>query len=84
MVKQMHKFQPHSIKSASQQIIQLLLPTCQLKKVAGFPVLYSSLDTEYKTEYVRFEDFTAVTMKNGVFWDVMLCGSCNNRRFGGT
>jgi hypothetical protein len=23
-------------------------------------------------------------MKNGVFWDVMACGSCKNRRFGGT
>jgi hypothetical protein len=23
-----------------------------------------------------------VTMKNGVFWDVTLCGSCKNRRFG--
>jgi hypothetical protein len=34
--------------------------------------------------YVRFEVFTAVTMKNGVFWDVTLCGSCKNRRFGGT
>jgi hypothetical protein len=22
-------------------------------------------------------------MKNGVFWDVMSCGSCNKRRFGG-
>jgi hypothetical protein len=32
---------------------------------------------------VRFEVFTAVTMKNGVFWDVTPCGSCNNRRFGG-
>jgi hypothetical protein len=34
--------------------------------------------------FVRFEVFTAVTMKNGVFWDVTLRGSCNNRRFGGT
>jgi hypothetical protein len=33
---------------------------------------------------VRSEVFTAVTMKNGVFWDVMPCGSCKNRRFGGT
>jgi hypothetical protein len=33
---------------------------------------------------VRFEVFTAVTMKNGVFWDVTPCGSCKNRRFGGT
>jgi hypothetical protein len=34
--------------------------------------------------YVRFEVFTAVTMKNGVFWDDTPCGSCKNRRFGGT
>jgi hypothetical protein len=33
---------------------------------------------------VRFEAFTAVTMKNIVFWDVALCRSCVNRRFGGT
>jgi hypothetical protein len=33
---------------------------------------------------VRFEVFTAVTMKNGVFWVVTSCGSCKNRRFGGT
>jgi hypothetical protein len=30
---------------------------------------------------VRFEVFTAVTMKNGVFWDVTPCGSCKNWRF---
>jgi hypothetical protein len=33
---------------------------------------------------VRFEVLMAVTKKNGVFWDVTLCGSCKNRRFGGT
>jgi hypothetical protein len=33
---------------------------------------------------VRFEVFTAVTVNNGVFWDVALCDSCKNRRFGGT
>jgi hypothetical protein len=26
----------------------------------------------------------AVTMKNAVLWDVMLCGSCKKRHFGGT
>jgi hypothetical protein len=25
-----------------------------------------------------------LSMKNGVFWDVTPCGSCKNRRFGGT
>jgi hypothetical protein len=34
--------------------------------------------------FLRFEVFTAVTMKNGVFWDVTPCGSCKNRRFGRT
>jgi hypothetical protein len=29
---------------------------------------------------VRFEVFTAVIMKNGVFWDVTQSGSCKNRR----
>jgi hypothetical protein len=34
--------------------------------------------------HVRFEVFTAVTMKNGVFLVVTPCGSCKNRSFGGT
>jgi hypothetical protein len=33
---------------------------------------------------VRFEVFTAVTMKNGVFWNVTWCDSCMNRRIGET
>jgi hypothetical protein len=33
---------------------------------------------------VRFEVFTAVTIKNAVFWDVTPRGSCKNGRFGGT
>jgi hypothetical protein len=33
---------------------------------------------------VRFEVFTAVTMKDVVFWDVVPCRSCVNRRFVGT
>jgi hypothetical protein len=39
---------------------------------------------EVKNTDVGFEVFTAVTMKNAVFLDVMPCGSCKNRRFGGT
>jgi hypothetical protein len=31
---------------------------------------------------VRFEDFTAVTIKNFDFWDVAPCRSCVNQRFG--
>jgi hypothetical protein len=33
---------------------------------------------------VRFEVFTAVTMKNAVFWNVAPCRYFVNRRFGGT
>jgi hypothetical protein len=33
---------------------------------------------------VRFEVLTAMTTKNGVFWDVTPCDCCKNRRFGGT
>jgi hypothetical protein len=35
-------------------------------------------------QHVRFEVFTAVTMKNAVSWDVASCRPCVNRRFGGT
>jgi hypothetical protein len=34
--------------------------------------------------YVRFEVFTAVSMKNAFFRDVTPRGSCKNRCFGGT
>jgi hypothetical protein len=34
--------------------------------------------------HVRFEVFTAVTLKKAVFWDVAPCRSGVNRRFGET
>jgi hypothetical protein len=37
-----------------------------------------------KLTFVRLEVFTAVTMRNGVFWVVTPCGSHKNRHFGGT
>jgi hypothetical protein len=39
---------------------------------------------EAQINLVKFEVFKAVTMKNGVLWDVTPCGSCKNRRFRGT
>jgi hypothetical protein len=42
------------------------------------------MQIKHRLESVRFEVFTAVAMKNGVFWDVTPCGSCKSRRFGGT
>jgi hypothetical protein len=50
----------------------------------GFPLSpFSNFETNSHWEYVRFEVFTAVTMKNAVFWDVMLYSSSKNQRFGG-
>jgi hypothetical protein len=37
---------------------------------------YQKTDTD-----LRVEVFTAMTVNNAVFWDVMLCGSCKNRCF---
>jgi hypothetical protein len=44
----------------------------------------SEVQSKTYEQFVRFEVFTVVTMKNGVFWDVTPCGSFKNRRFGGT
>jgi hypothetical protein len=54
--------------------------TCQLGEMGAMAI---PCDWK-KGTYVRFEVFTAVTMKNCVFWDITPCDSCKNRRFGGT
>jgi hypothetical protein len=49
-----------------------------------YPILHrecSQLTGHEKTCSVRFEVFMAVTMKNVIFWDVTLCGSCKNQSF---
>jgi hypothetical protein len=44
-----------------------------LRRVALVRTTMSSLPIY--DNYVRFEVFTAVTTKNGVFWDVTPCGT---------
>jgi hypothetical protein len=39
---------------------------------------------ENHSDCVIFGVFMRVTMKNAIFWDVTPCGSCKNRRSGGT
>jgi hypothetical protein len=41
-------------------------------QLTNFPIITIIIIIEDQTfsRYVRFEVFTAVTMKNGVFWDV--------------
>jgi hypothetical protein len=57
-----------------------------MKFVTMKNAVFWDLKTQFVLDrrHVRFEVFTAVTMKNGVLWDVTPCGSCKNRRFGGT
>jgi hypothetical protein len=38
------------------------------------------LPTQGNVMVVRFEVFSAVTMKNGVFWDVTPCGSVTSQK----
>jgi hypothetical protein len=52
--------------------------------VMGESICSMSRIAKWKVKIVRFEVFTAMTVKSGVFWDVRPCGSCKNRRFGGT
>jgi hypothetical protein len=54
------------------------------RKIPEEGILHSNRREKRKILYIRFEVFTAVTMKNGAFWDVTACGSCKNGRFGGT
>jgi hypothetical protein len=58
----------------------LCVYTVHLKSIEKIFVTFINM----LSHYVRFEVFTAVTMKNDVFWDVTPCGSCKNRRFGET
>jgi hypothetical protein len=46
--------------------------------------IHDEKNVEKYRRHVRFEVFTAVIMKNGVFWNVTPCDSCKNRHFGGT
>jgi hypothetical protein len=43
------------------------------------------VDKKFKpNKILKFEILSEVTIKNAAFWDVTLCGSCKDRRFGGT
>jgi hypothetical protein len=52
----------------------LIVSKFLLKNIRAFVLFYWEY---YKYEY-------RMKLKNGVDWDVMSCGSCKNRHFGGT
>jgi hypothetical protein len=78
----------HSILQTPHPVPQYLYPrrikqnTC----IESYSLKASAAKSIQKVNYLTrsFEVFTAVNMKNGVFFHVMPGGSCKNLRFGGT
>jgi hypothetical protein len=71
----------------SEELDRILGRVCELEvsqTVSRHSTKADCFAAQYCNDFVRFEVFTAVIMKNGVFWDVTPCGSYKNRRFGGT
>jgi hypothetical protein len=60
------------------EILQNRLSSTVVKNLDGSSIVF----IETFLSLVRSQVFTAVTMKNDVFWDVRPCGSCKNRSFG--
>jgi hypothetical protein len=44
---------------------------------------YVRINCNQISDYLGFEVFTVVTMKNAIFWDVAPCRFCVNQHFGG-
>jgi hypothetical protein len=61
-------------------LVQAGRDACQQRNVGPCTIT----DIKLILKYERSEVFTVVTMSNAVLWDVTLCGSCYNRRSGGT
>jgi hypothetical protein len=73
----------HAIVATAETVVGIW--PCELTHRESIQIwLYWFRCLEFSFFFVRFEVFTAVTMKNCVFWDVTPCGSCTNRRFEGT
>jgi hypothetical protein len=76
MERHFHKLIDHSIVGFELKSIRI-----QFRR-SDPNVVYTL--TRKKQISVRSEVSTAVTMKDGVLWDVTPCGVCKNRRYGGT
>jgi hypothetical protein len=72
----------HSLKwSAFRKPASKLFKAAKLFETPTRHCSFFTFWTYWTYSYESFEVFTAVTMKNGVFWDVTPCDSCKNRRF---
>jgi hypothetical protein len=71
--------QKHVFRGNDVSFEELRLLGCYALRSSNYAVTI----TEKLGYYNRLEVFTAVTMKNVVFWHVAPRGSCKNRHFGG-
>jgi hypothetical protein len=75
----------HDILKSQKNLLLNMQYVSDVRQIEIHTALKSVYDpAPHEVYIVRFEVFTVVTMKNGVFWDVTPCSSCKNRRFGGT
>jgi hypothetical protein len=81
VVVYVHHPEDHTLDFVNISILKIL-PSCVC--VCVYVVCCVTCDLHFDYANVRFEVFTAVTMKNVVFWVVTPYGSCKNQRFGGT
>jgi hypothetical protein len=68
-----------TVLASAVQTERIIILQLHLEESAGLRINYRR-----KLHPVSFEVFTAVTMKNYVFWNVTPGGSGKSRRFGGT
>jgi hypothetical protein len=65
-------------------IAQFLLITSFIPKINWSRILPDSWNSNGKFSGLFQQKKIACIIFEGVFWDVTPCGSCKNRRFGGT
>jgi hypothetical protein len=74
------------LRTTSQKTPFFIVTAVKTSNLTALSVQISAYVNQSLAKYkyfVRLEVFTAVTMKNGVFWDVMPHGSSKIRHFGG-
>jgi hypothetical protein len=83
-VHRKHRFlqQPHGVTYQKTELLRKSSPEMRKKTYC----LWSQgiIHKEFVPPGHTLQMERYVTVENGVFWDVTPCGSCKNRRFGGT
>jgi hypothetical protein len=72
------KIRSWALHELDPKMTALVRPSSSYKLQAQ-PLISSGTPHQQTCSCVRFEVFTAVTMKNTVFWDVIPCDSCKNQ-----